>query len=376
MRYVRMPIEVESPEQMGYANLDCNLTESSFADATIDDLDLDLTGLVVAYTDHVGHPELRARLAADGDGRLTPDDVLVVAGAAAGLFIVATTLLSAGDHLVVARPNYATNIETPRAIGADIDFLDLTFEEGWRVDLDRLAALIRPETAYVSLTCPHNPTGTMMTRAELDAVIDLVESRGTRLLFDETYREMSFPAALPIAATLSDRAISVSSMSKTYGLPGIRIGWVLTRDTELMSRFLAAKEQIFICNSVVDEEIAFQALGRSEDTLPAIRSAIGDRLAIVRDWFAGQDALEWVEPTGGVVCFPRLRADAGIDVERFYAALNGEYKTFVGPGHWFDQPRSYLRIGFGWPPEDELRRGLANISAAVAASRPGGPPVR
>ncbi len=269
------------------------------------------------------------------------------------------------------RPNYATNIETPRAIGADIDFVDLRFEEGWRVDLDHLAARLRPDTRFVSLTCPHNPTGTTMTLDELDAAIAIVESRGTRLVFDETYREMSFPAPLPVAAGRSDRVISVSSMSKTYGLPGLRIGWVITRDSELMESFLAAKEQIFICNSVVDEEIAFQALSQRAVTLPAIRRRIEQHATIVGDWFAQQAALEWVEPTGGVVCFPRLRADGGVDVERFYEILNGELKTFVGPGHWFEQPRSYMRIGFGWPTTDELRSGLANITAAAERSRLG-----
>ncbi len=367
MRYVRMPIEIESPEQMGYGNLACNLTESSFADAVIDDLAIDLSGLTVAYTDHVGHPGLR-QLVADDSG-VDADDVLLVAGAAAALFVISTTLLEAGDHLVVVRPNYATNIETPRAIGADIDFLDLRFEDGWRLDLDELERRLRPETKLVSLTCPHNPTGTMMTLDELDAVIALVEAHGARLVFDETYREMSFPAPLPVAAGRSDRAISVSSVSKTYGLPGLRMGWLVTRDRALMETFLAAKEQIFICNSVVDEEITFQALRRRASWLPEIRSRIEAHRAIVADWFAGQDDLEWVEPTGGVVCFPRLRADRGIDVDRFYAVLNDEHGTFVGPGHWFEQPRSYMRIGFGWPTTDELRAGLANISAAAAAAR-------
>jgi len=361
-----MPIEIESPEQMGYANLDCNLTESSFADASIDDLALDLSGLTVAYTDHVGHPGLRQLLAEQS--AVGTDDILLVSGAAAGLFIIATSLLEAGDHLLVVRPNYATNIETPRAIGADIDFLDLRFESGWRVDLDELERRLRPATKVVSLTCPHNPTGTMMSGDELRSVIAIVERHGARLVFDETYREMSFPAALPVAASLSDRVISVSSVSKTYGLPGLRMGWVITRDTVLMETFLAAKEQIFICNSIVDEEITFQALGRKATTLPSIRGRIEAHRSIVTDWFAQQDDLEWVVPTGGVVCFPRLRADRDIDVERFYSVLNDELKTFVGPGHWFEQPRSYMRIGFGWPSTDELERGLANISVAAAAA--------
>ncbi len=367
MRYVRMPIEIESPEQMGYDNLECNLTESSFADAVIDDLAIDLSGLTVAYTDHVGHPGLRQLVAAES--AVGPDDVLLVAGAAAALFIISTTLLEAGDHLLVVRPNYATNIETPRAIGAEIELLDLRFENGWRLDIDELARRLRPNTKLVSLTCPHNPTGTMMTLDELDAVIALVEANGTRLVFDETYRDMSFPTPLPVAASRSARVISVSSVSKTYGLPGLRMGWLVTRDTALMETFLAAKEQIFICNSIVDEQITYQVLQQRSTTLPPIRRRIEDHRRIVGDWFAQQDDLEWVEPTGGVVCFPRLRADRGVDVDRFYEVLNGDLGTFVGPGHWFEQPRSFMRIGFGWPTTDELHLGLANISRAAGAAR-------
>ena len=102
---------------------------------------------------------------------MTPDDVLVTAGAAQALFIVATTLLEKGDHLVVVRPNYATNIFTPRAIEADISYLDLTFEDGWAIDVDKLAALITPRTKYVSITVPHNPTGQVMSEADLRRLV-------------------------------------------------------------------------------------------------------------------------------------------------------------------------------------------------------------
>ena len=189
-------------------------------------------GLVLQYGDHLGLPELRELIAADGAG-LSPDDVLVTPGAVAALFIVHTTLLEPGDHLVVARPNYATNVETPRAIGADVEYLDLSYEDGWAVDVERIAAMLRPATKLVSLTTPHNPTGSTLTRETLDAVVALVEAHGgARLLLDETYREMTFGEALPVAASLSERVISVTSLSKTYGLPGIRVGWLVTRDRE------------------------------------------------------------------------------------------------------------------------------------------------
>ena len=275
MRYRRMPIEEESPEQLGYGRIRRNLAESSVSDAALADLGVDLGGLVLQYGDHLGLPELREAIAADVPGAAA-DDVIVTPGAVAALFIIHTSLLEPGDHLVVARPNYATNVETPRAIGADVTYLDLAFEDGWAVDPARIAALMTPRTKLVSLTTPHNPTGTTMDGQTLREVIALVEARGARLLLDETYREMTFGEPLPVAASLSPSVISVSSLSKTYGLPGIRIGWLVTRDRDLRDRFLAAKEQILISGSLVDETIALHALRRRPAWLPQIRARIDE----------------------------------------------------------------------------------------------------
>ena len=368
MKYRRMPIEIESPEQFGYGNIRCNLTESSVSDLRLDELGLHLGALPLAYTDHMGNPELRERIAADGSG-LTADDVIVTAGAAAALFIVATSLLHAGSRIVVMRPNYATNIETPRAIGCDIGFLNLEFARGYRFDAEQLAALVQPGTRLISLTTPHNPTGAAMSEADLRAAVVLAEANGCWLLVDETYREMNFAGPTPLAASLSPRCISVASLSKSYGLPGIRIGWIVTRDRELQETFLAAKEQIYICNSVLDEAIAAHALARKERILPPILRR--SRLAFeeVKAWMAQQKDMEWVEPSGGVVCFPRIKADSGIHVDDFYRILNGKYSTFVGPGHWFEMERRHMRIGYGWPQPAELTEGLQNITHALEESK-------
>jgi histidinol-phosphate/aromatic aminotransferase/cobyric acid decarboxylase-like protein len=272
--YRRMPIEAESPEQFGYERIRSNLAESSVADTPLRDLGVELDDLVLMYGDHLGRRGLRAAIAAAGRG-LGPDDVLVTPGAAAALFIVHTTLLGPRDELVVVRPNYATNLETPRAIGAAVSHLDLRYKDGWAVDPDRLAELMTPRTKLVSVTNPHNPTGAVMPEAVLRRVVELVEAHPkARLLIDETYREMTFDGPLPLAATLSERAIGVSSLSKADGLPGIRMGWLMTRDAELLERFLAAKEQILITNSVVDEAIAEVAMVRRPERLPRIMTGI------------------------------------------------------------------------------------------------------
>jgi len=364
MNYRRMPIEAESPEQFGYGRIDVNLSESSVADRRLKDLGITIDDELLCYGEHAGKLRLRELIAADGAG-LTADDVLVTVGAAAALFIVATSLLEPGDRIVVVRPNYATNIETPRAIGADVATLDLRFEERWALDLERLALLVTPRTRLVSLTSPHNPTGRVIPADVLERVIALCEARGAYLLLDETYREMTFAGAGPLLASKSPRVISVSSLSKTYGLPGIRLGWLACRDKELMATFLAAKEQIYITGSVLDEEVALRALESRARWLPSIKQEIVRGLTAVKVFMGRERRLEWVEPEGGCVCFPSIKADAGIDVDRFYATLMDDLRTWVGPGHWFEQDRRRFRLGYGWPTHEQLLRGLANITKAL-----------
>ena len=157
----------------------------------------------------------------------------------------------------------------------------------------------------------------------------------------------------------------MSSLSKADGLPGIRMGWLMTRDRGLFERFLAAKEQILITNSVVDEAIAEVALARRPERMPRILAGIAAALITVRGWLADQDLFEWVEPRGGVVGFPRFQADVPIDLDAFYRILLERHGTIVGPGHWFDQPRRYFRLGYGWPTATELEQGLAALLASA-----------
>jgi aspartate/methionine/tyrosine aminotransferase len=364
VRYVRMPIEVESPEEYGYAKIRYNLSESSISDKRLSDLGLTVPDLNLLYCEHRGAEGLRTLIAADGEG-LGPEDVLVTTGAAGALFIISTSLLAAQDHMVVIRPNYATNLETPRAIGCEITFLDLAFEDGFRIDFERLAAAISPRTRLVSVTCPHNPTGVTLSEAELRRLVELTRQAGCHLLVDETYRDLSYDGALPLAASLGDHVISVSSLSKAYGVPGIRVGWLITRDRALQETFLAAKEQISICGSVLDEWVAEQVLANRAAILKPTLAEMRRRRGLVSDWMAGEVLLEWVPPTGGVVCFPRMTSEPPGGVDAFYGRLLDVHGAYVGPGHWFEMPDSFFRLGYGWPTAGELEAGLGAISKAL-----------
>jgi aspartate/methionine/tyrosine aminotransferase len=366
MKYKRMPIEIESPEEYGYDKIKYNLSESSISDQSLGSLGLQVPDLKLLYNEHQGSTALR-KLVVQGSDELKYKDVLITCGAAGALFIIASSQLSINDHLVVMRPNYATNLETPRAIGCGISFIDLSFESGFQLDLETLKNTIKPNTKLVSITTPHNPTGTGMSLETLNDVVALTKERGILLLVDETYADISYSERLPIAASLGNHVISVSSLSKSYGIPGIRLGWLINKNTSLQETFLAAKEQINISGSVIDEWIAEQVLSRKHEILATTIREMKHRREIVASWIERDELLEWVRPEGGIVCFPRIKdgfEPAG-GLAAFYHRLLHKYGTYVGPGHWYELPDVFFRIGYGWPTVAELEGGLRAISEAL-----------
>lgn len=370
MKYERMPIEIESPEEYGYDKIKYNLSESSVPDETIESLGLQIPNLTLFYNEHRGERALR-KLIAD-DANVGPDDVLITAGAAGALFIITTSQLSTApgpgselNHLVVVRPNYATNLETPKAVGCEISYIDVTFESGFQPNVDEIEAAIKPNTRVVSVTCPHNPTGSTLSREALDRLVTITRNKNILLLVDETYRDISFGEKLPVAASLGEHVLSVSSLSKSFGIPGIRIGWLITANKELQETFLAAKEQVSISGSVIDEWVATQVLSRRQEILARTTEEMKVRLQMVQTWIEGEDLLEWVKPTGGVVCFPRIKKEPKGGLPAFYDRLLKHHGTYVGPGHWFEMPDTFFRLGYGWPTRAELAGGMKAISAAL-----------
>lgn len=177
------------------------------------------------YGHHRGSPELRSMICEQYDS-LGPDRICVTTGSSEANFAVIASLVDRSDHMIVEHPNYPSLYEVPRSLELSHDLLPLVYEEGFKPNLKKLEELMKPNTKLVTLTHPNNPTGSVISEQSLREVLQLVESHGAYLLHDETYRELSFGKPPPPAATLSDRAISMTTMSKAYGLPGIRIGWI------------------------------------------------------------------------------------------------------------------------------------------------------
>ncbi|RDW58915.1 pyridoxal phosphate-dependent aminotransferase [Aspergillus mulundensis] len=372
MDYRRMAIEKEAPEEVG-AVIRYNLSESAISDQTLQSLQVTIPAdLVLTYTEHRGSQRIRSIISQTSGGALTPDDILITAGASTSLFIVATALLRPQDHLIITRPNYATNLETPRAIGCQTTVVDLAFEDGFRLELDGIARAVRPGvTKLISICSPNNPTGSVIPAEQLVQLASLAGAHGCYLLVDETYIDLTYPGAgesppPPMAATLGDHIIGVSSMSKAYGVPGIRVGWLSTTNPELQESFLAAKEQISICGSVLDELVAEQVLARRDELLAQTRAEMKRRRDLVAAWIEAEaDLLEWVPPQAGVMCFVKMRKVPLGGTGAFYHRLLHEHGVYVGPGRWFDRPDTFFRLGFGWPSSEDLQAGLQAISLVL-----------
>lgn len=368
MWFKRMLIEEESPEQYGYERIKYNLTESSTSDKSMADVGIKLEdSLLLCYGDHLGKPELR-ELIGKRYG-VTANEVIVTVGACMALFTLYSTLLKPSDHVIIMHPNYPANIEIPRSLGCDVELYELQFADGFSLDIDKMIAMLKPATKLVNITYPHNPTGTMITSEELQRLAAACDKNGTYLVVDETYGDLTVGERLPHVCNLTEYGVCLESLSKAIGVPGIRTGWIVTKNKQLLEMLVAAKEQICICGSVVDEECAYQVLQRNEELMAPIRRDIAEKFAIVCEVLDNQDVLEWVKPSGGVICFPHIKDEIELDINEFYDVLNNKYGVFVGPGHWFDMDDRYFRVGYAWPDKEQLRTGLLGLVSAVKEVR-------
>jgi len=306
----------------------------------------------LGYTPTWGDEELRAAIAATYAG-LEPDDVLVFAGAEEALFWALQELARPGEHAVVTVPNYQSMETVTLATGAAVSGLALDPAAGWALDLDALERLLRPETRLVAVNFPNNPTGALPDRATFARLVELCDERGIRLFSDEVYRglEPDPGLALPQAAELSPTALSLGVMSKAYGLPGLRIGWLACRDRSLLARLETRKHYTSICNAGPSQLIATAALRRGNEIRARNRAIIDANLprfaALFAEW---QDLFAWEPPQAGCVCFPRYLGDDG--VETFCRDLLEQADVVLLPASIFASalapvPPDRFRIGVG-----------------------------
>lgn len=307
--------------------------------------------LTLAYTETRGAPWLRALIAGTYD-TVVADEVLVFAGAQEAIYCAMQALLDTGDHAIVVVPNYQS-AETIALERCAVSGVALDASRAWTLDIDEIASAIRPNTKVISINFPNNPTGKVLERDRFDALVALCRSRGIWLFSDEVYRLLERDGAirLPQVVDVYERGLSLNVMSKAYGLPGLRLGWIACHDRDVLARMERVKHFLSICNAAPSEALAAIALEARHRILDRNRAIAVRNLRHLDAFFRDYDYLfEWWEPEGSVVAYPRYRGDEG--VEQFAARLVDEAGVLLLPASIYrsdllEAPRDRFRIGYG-----------------------------
>ena len=325
--------------------------------------------LRLGYATAAGDPALRAAIAAQHG--VEADDVVVTIGGMHALFLTGYILCGRGEEAIIATPVFPPARDTLRSVGATLRQLPLEFNEGYRLDPDRLAILLSPATRLLCLASPQNPSGVGVPRKVLGGILSEMAARcpDAFLLVDETYRQAAYgdDEVAASAASLSPQVIVTGSLSKCHGAPGLRIGWVIVRDKTLHEQMVLGKFNTVIANSSVDEMLGLRILNQADAIIAARRKHLGEGLARTAAWVAQNAALvEWIKPDAGALCCLRLRSDQfdQAAVARFHAAL-AALDGRVGNGTWFGEEPRVFRLGFGLLPIAELEFALAALSTAL-----------
>lgn len=313
----------------------------------------------LGYTESQGDPKLRQAICGLYE-TIQPEQVLVHAGAQEAIFVFMHAVLEQGDHIIVHSPGYQSLAEIARSIGCDVSPWMAREENGWALDLDELRHLMRTNTKAIVVNTPHNPTGYLMPRADFEALHRFVQEHNLLLFSDEVYRESEYDPSLrlPAACDLGPHAVLLGVTSKTYGLAGLRIGWVATQNQDVVQRMAALKDYTTICNSAPSEFLAELALRHREKLIERNLGIIRANLAIIDDLFARRaDLFRWVRPQAGSMGFPRLVKG---DVEDFCDRLVREAGVLLLPGSVYDDRHNHFRLGLG---RKNLPEAVARLEA-------------
>jgi aspartate/methionine/tyrosine aminotransferase len=300
----------------------------------------------LGYTESMGSPSLREEI-----GRMyediQPEHVLVHTGAEEAIFLFMHAVLNANDHVIVHWPCYQSLAEIARSIGCRVSLWQAREEEGWALDLDDLKHNIRSDTRAIIINTPHNPTGYLMPSEEFQEVSRIARENGIILFSDEVYRESEYRSEdrLSAACDFGKHAVSLGVMSKTYGLPGLRIGWIATRNKEIYEKMAALKDYTTICNSAPSEFLAELALRHRVALAERNLSIIASNLDMLDQFFARHpDRFAWQRPQAGSIGFPKLMGEM---INDFCKDLVEKTGVLLLPGTLYDKQSHHFRIGFG-----------------------------
>ncbi len=311
------------------------------------------------YTETPGAPWLRESI--NSLYKTTrPDDLLVVAAAEEAIFLFYHALLAAGDHVIVETPCYESAFTLVKSTGASVSAWERHPENNWAHDLGALEALIQPNTRAIYINTPHNPTGLLMPLEILKGVQALASGQGIYVFCDEVYRELEHDPAtrLPAGCDLYDRAVSLGTMSKTYGLPGLRLGWLASHDAEILRKCTELKYYTTICSSAPSEFLSDLALRHRDKLIDRNRELVLRNLKLLTDFLARRSEIfSWTPPNASPIGFVHFKPQE--NVQKFCELVVQRSGVLLLPGAVYDQPR-HIRFGYG---RANMPESLAQLDA-------------
>ena len=300
----------------------------------------------LGYTESQGSPSLRGEIA-KLYSTVQPEDVLVFSGANEAIYLFMLAALKKNDHVIVHTPHYQSLSEVARSIGCETCAWQAREKDGWALDLDELKSQVQLNTKAIIVNTPHNPTGYLMSRADFDALNRFAQENNLLLFSDEVYRESEYDPTerLPAAVDYGPHAISLGVTSKTYGLAGLRIGWVATKNRDLYNKMASLKDYTTICNSAPSEFLAEVALRNRQSLIDRNLGIIKHNLSVVDELFARHPSLfTWTRPKAGSMGFPKLLQG---NVEAFCDDLVKKAGVLLLPGSVYDDSHNHFRLGLG-----------------------------
>jgi len=307
----------------------------------------ELGKLHLGYTESRGSPLLREKIS-ELYSDVEPDDVIVFAGAEEAIFVFMNVFLNPKDHIIVQYPAYQSLYQIAESAGCRVSRWMMEEKNGWKPDIEELKEIIGTDTKAIVINTPHNPTGYHFSDSEFREIRDIAAEKGIAVLSDEVYRGLEYNRneRLPAMAEIYERGVSIGVMSKAFGLAGLRIGWLISKDKTLLNRIISFKDYTTICSSAPSEFLSTAALSVSEDIFRKNNAVIHENLSLLDSFFEKyEESFSWIKPKAGPIAFPSLLS--GEESMNFALSAIENSGVLLLPSEIYDFGSRNFRIGFG-----------------------------
>lgn len=335
-----------------------NLANSGILGCDLSDLTITLEDVAVNGPNHEGYAPLKEAIAAKYG--VSSDNVITAQGTSMANFLAMATVIERGDEVLIEQPAYEPMLAAAIYLGAEVKRFSRSFENGYAIDVEQLRQLVTPRTKLIVITSPHNPSGVAVSNSTMKQIGELAASVGARVLVDEVYRDILFEDAESCVATLGNQFITTSSLTKSYGLSGLRCGWILC-EPELAEKMRRMNDLFGAVGSVPSDTLSVAAFRQLDRLVARTRAMIEPNIKMVHSFLREHENwLECVVPPRSMTVFPRLKNHS--DSQPLHDQLR-QLETSIVPGKFFEAPR-HFRLGFAVKPED-VEGGLQNLSKVL-----------